>query len=100
MANRWLALPSEPRDKVKHDILTTLTSPAQRAGSVAAQVVAAIATVEIPHGQWADVVSILLKFMDNADNTNLRIATLQSIGFICESIVRVLLCDLIVHELI
>ena len=87
LANRWLALPSEPRDKVKHDVLTTLSSPVQRAGSVAAQVVAAIAAVEIPHEQWPDVVGILLKFMDNADNTNLRIATLQSIGFICESIV-------------
>lgn len=55
---------------------------------MAAQVVAAIAAVEIPAEQWPDCVSILLKFMDNADNTNLRIATLQAIGFICESIVR------------
>ena len=99
LAKRWLALPSEPRDKVKHVILTILSSPVQRAGSVAAQVVAAIATVETPHGQWADVVSILRKFMDSTDNTILRIATLQSIGFICESNVRVILHALVVYEL-
>lgn len=88
LANRWLALNPESRDKAKHDALTALSSPVQRAGGVAAQVVAAIAAVELPAEQWPDAVSILLKFMDNADNTNLRIATLQAIGFICESIVR------------
>ena len=86
-------------NKFKRDVLIKSSSPVQRAGSVAVQVGAAIATVEIPHGQWADVVSILLKFMANANNANLRIATLQSIIFIREGIVRVLLSDVMVLEL-
>ena len=68
--------------------MTALGSATQRAGSAAAQVVAAIAAVELPHYQWTEVIEILLRFMDNAENTNLRIATLQAIGYLCESIVR------------
>lgn len=65
----------------------TLSSSIQKAGSVAAQVVAAIASVELPAALWPDLIEILLRFMDNTENVNLRIATLQTIGYICESIV-------------
>ena len=63
-----------------------LASPAAKVGTVAAQVVSAIASVELPMGQWMDVVGILLGFVSDQSNGNLRIATLQAIGFICESI--------------
>ena len=65
----------------------TLGSTSTKAGSVAAQVVAAIAAVELPNNQWPEVIGILLGFMNNTENTNLRIATLQTIGYICETIV-------------
>ena len=53
---------------------------------------AAIATVELPNGQWPELVELLLSFMGQS-NVNLRVATLQAIGFICESIVCPLLLD-------
>lgn len=65
-----------------------LGSPVSRVGTVAAQVVSAIAAVELPQGHWSEVIEILLGFVNNQANTNLRVATLQAIGFICESIVR------------
>ena len=65
----------------------TLASRSQRAGNFASQVIAAIAGVELPQGQWQDLIEILLRFVNNADNVNLRIATLQTIGYICEVIV-------------
>lgn len=64
-----------------------LASATQKAGAVAAQVVSAIASVELPNGQWPEVIEILLNFMNNTDNVNLRISTLQAIGYICETIV-------------
>ncbi|ETW79902.1 hypothetical protein HETIRDRAFT_459766 [Heterobasidion irregulare TC 32-1] len=85
-SNRWLALDSDTRAKIKQDVLMTLHSPVQKAGGVAAQCVAAIATVELPQGQWPELIEILLGFVNNAANTPLRIATLNSIGYICESI--------------
>lgn len=85
-ANRWLALPPEPKNKVKQEALMTLGSSQSKAGSVAAQVVSAIAAVELPNNQWTELIELLLRAMDNAENTNLRIATLRTIGYICETI--------------
>lgn len=51
---------------------------------------AAIAAVELPVGQWMDVIETLLGFMNDQANTPVRVATLQAIGYICESIVRFL----------
>ena len=72
-----------------------LASSAGKVGTVAAQVVSAIASVELPMGQWLDVVTILLGFVSDPANIQLRVATLQTIGFICESLqsVRPLPCS-------
>ncbi|KAJ7016411.1 hypothetical protein C8F04DRAFT_877586, partial [Mycena alexandri] len=45
------------------------------------QLVAAVATVELPVGHWGNLIKILLGFIDTL---NLRIATLQTI-VICDS---------------
>ena len=63
-----------------------LASTSGKVGTVAAQVVSAIASVELPNGQCMDVVGILLGFVSDPANVNLRVATLQAIGFICESL--------------
>jgi cytolysin (calcineurin-like family phosphatase) len=89
-ALRWQNTPEEYKAKVKQDVLTALASQTSRVGAVAAQVLAAIAAIELPHQQWPDLINLLLAFVNNADNVNLRIATLQSIGYICETIVGTL----------
>ncbi|OSD03642.1 ARM repeat-containing protein [Trametes coccinea BRFM310] len=85
-ANRWLALDDGTRNKVKQDALMALASTAGKVGTVAAQVVSAIAAVELPQGQWMDVITILLGFVSEQSSSNLRVATLQAIGFICEAL--------------
>ncbi|KAG6370364.1 armadillo-type protein [Boletus reticuloceps] len=85
-ANRWLAFDAVVKNKIKQETLVTLASPVVKAGSFAAQVVAAIAAVELPHDQWPDLIELLLGFVNNSTNANLKIATLQTIGYICESI--------------
>ena len=65
----------------------TLGSGQQRAGGVAAQVVAAIAAVELPNAEWMELIEILLQFMNNSENVNMRIATLQTNKFFEEIIV-------------
>ena len=74
----------------------TLGSGQQRAGGVAAQVVAAIAAVELPNAEWMELIEILLQFMNNSENVNMRIATLQTIGYICETIVSSLFTSRII----
>lgn len=68
--------------------MMALGSTNPKIGTVAAQVVSAIAAVELPHSQWSELIEILLGFVNNQSNTNMRVATLQAIGFICETIVR------------
>ncbi|KAF5352963.1 hypothetical protein D9758_007879 [Tetrapyrgos nigripes] len=85
-SNRWLNLNADAKNKIKQDTLVTLGSAQQKAGTFASQVVAAIAAVELPQGQWENLIEILLGFVNNQENTNLKISTLQTIGFICESI--------------
>ena len=87
-STRWLALPADTRAHVKQEAMTTLGSAQSKAGSVAAQVVSAIASVELPTGQWPEVIELLLRFAQSADNNvNLKVATFQAIGYICETIV-------------
>jgi importin subunit beta-1 len=74
---------------VKTDSLSALSSPTSRVGAVAAQVVAAIAAIELPQGQWPDLITNLLGAVNTGD-LNTKVATLQCIGFICETIVRAL----------
>ncbi|GJE92935.1 ARM repeat-containing protein [Phanerochaete sordida] len=85
-SNRWLALDAGVRTQIKQKALQALASPNSRVGQVGAQFVAAIAAVELPMGQWNDLIEILLGFMNDQANTPLRVATLQTIGYICESI--------------
>ncbi|KIP03461.1 hypothetical protein PHLGIDRAFT_130117 [Phlebiopsis gigantea 11061_1 CR5-6] len=85
-STRWLQLDANTRNQIKAQALRALASTNSRVGQVAAQFVAAIAAVELPIGQWMDVIETLLGFMNEQANTPLRVATLQAIGYICESI--------------
>lgn len=88
--DKWLRLDVGTKGKIKQDVLMTLASPNPKAGHVAAQVVSAIAAIDLPANQWPELVELMLSFVNNSDNTNLRISTLQAIGFICDNIVRTL----------
>lgn len=83
---RWTNLPQASRDDIKQKVLSTLGSQEHRAGTAAAQVIAAIAAIELPVGLWNELISQLLGAMGDASNMRLRQAALQAIGFTCEGI--------------
>ncbi|KAI5996408.1 hypothetical protein EDD15DRAFT_2419234 [Pisolithus albus] len=72
---RRLSLDNDTKAKIKQEVLVTLASPLLGAGGFA-QVVTAIASIVFPHDQWPDLIKLvlLLSFMNNLTNTNLRIA--------------------------
>ena len=90
-AERWTLLPAEARDQVKSKVLMTLSSSESRAGTVAAQVTAAVAAIELPRGMWPDLVSQLLAAIGDLTNPRQRQAALQAIGFTCEVVDPVVL---------
>ncbi|KAJ1971490.1 karyopherin Kap95 [Dimargaris xerosporica] len=85
MAKQWMSIEAATKQQVKQATLQTLASSDLRAGTAAAQVVAAIAGIELPLQEWGDLIKNLLSFMET-DNTNLKQSTLQAIGFVCETI--------------
>jgi hypothetical protein len=90
-AARWKSTVDDAtRLKAKGDVVATLASADSRARHVAAQAVAAIAAIELPFGLWNDLIAQLLALVSQPENPGLRQATLQAIGFICETIVGVL----------
>jgi importin subunit beta-1 len=62
-----------------------LASPSP-ARHTAAQVIAKVAHIELPRNLWPELVQQLLANMQTNDD-NLKQATLQALGYICEEIV-------------
>jgi importin subunit beta-1 len=84
-SERWFKLTMEARNDIKQKVFATLASQDSKAGQSSAQVLASIAAVELPLGQSHDMIGQLLSQMGDVNNINLRRATLQAIGFICET---------------
>jgi importin subunit beta-1 len=87
LSERFLALPPDATAPFKQSLLSTLGSPNLQVGGVAAQCVSAVAAIELPAQRWPELIQNLLEFVGNAENTGLRINTLQAVGYVCEVIV-------------
>jgi len=83
---RWLALPEETRTYIKLNIVATLGTEASRPSS-SAQCVAHVAVIELPTGQWTDLIAKLVENVVGPNSTEMmREATLEAIGYICMDI--------------
>jgi len=86
LINKWLQqLDANLKSQIKQATLSTLAAPAREARATAAQVIAKIAHIEVPRGLWPELINHLLNNMQN-ENENLRQATLECLGYICEEI--------------
>ncbi|EIM24156.1 ARM repeat-containing protein [Wallemia mellicola] len=83
-AQRWLALDPGHRTQIKQIVLAALSTKA--IGAAAAQVVSAVAAIELPHDQWPELVPTLLSNVTDASDEAKRMTTLVAIGFVCESV--------------
>eukprot|EP01122_Echinamoeba_exundans_P016333 TRINITY_DN8245_c0_g1_i1.p1 TRINITY_DN8245_c0_g1~~TRINITY_DN8245_c0_g1_i1.p1 ORF type:complete len:873 (+),score=280.05 TRINITY_DN8245_c0_g1_i1:3036-5654(+) len=87
LVQRWSGLPPVVRDIIKTALIGTLRSQAPEIRDAAAQIIGKIAEIEIPHNQWPRLIPDLLANMTNEGvPAELREATLQSLGYICENI--------------
>ncbi|KAI1343356.1 ARM repeat-containing protein [Xylariaceae sp. FL0016] len=82
---KWLQqTDQETKTRVKQLTLQTLSSQNAQAGQAAAQVIAAIATIELPREQWPDLMQILVQNVSGGE-PHQKQASLTCIGYICES---------------
>lgn len=87
LAKQWLAIDISCKSQVKDFLLRTLASPVPEARHTSAQVIAKIASIEIPQKQWPDLIRSLLNNMTQQDSlAALKQATLETLGYVCEEI--------------
>lgn len=88
-AARWKAIPADDRQKAKDVLVRCLGDSDRAVRQVAGQGIAAIGAVELPAGMWPNLIVQLLQIVNTPSNgVVLRQATLQAIGYLCESTVR------------
>lgn len=81
---RWLQhVEVGTKASVRQLALQTLASKDTRAGQAAAQFIASIAAIDIPRNQWQELMPALVENVGEGQD-HLKMASLQTIGFICE----------------
>lgn len=85
LVKKWLSLDVNVKQQIKLGILKTLGSPSD-ARHTAAQVISKVALIELPKNMWPELVHQLLNNMQ-ANDDNLKQATLEAIGYVAEEIV-------------
>lgn len=67
-------------------MLSTLITPSAVVRRQVASAIAAIAAIEVPRGEWLEIIKNLA---DNSahENIEIRHASLETLGFICEELV-------------
>lgn len=82
---KWLQqTDQDTKTRVKELALQTLASNNAQAGQAAAQVVASIASIELPRAQWEDLMGSLVRNVSEG-TPHQKQSSLTTIGFICES---------------
>ncbi|KAJ3044887.1 karyopherin beta [Rhizophlyctis rosea] len=88
LSMRWQHVDPGTRNQIKNLVLSTLASPNSAAANTAGQVITAIAEIDLPTQQWPDLITTLLQNVTGpaSADVNLKRATLQTFGYICEAI--------------
>ncbi|KAK5654397.1 hypothetical protein OQA88_7307 [Cercophora sp. LCS_1] len=87
----------DTKNRVKQLALETLSSNNTQAGQATAQVIASIASIELPRNQWPDLMHVLVKNVSEG-GPHQKQASLTTIGFICESQDQDLRASLVSHS--
>ncbi|KAJ3130159.1 karyopherin beta [Nowakowskiella sp. JEL0407] len=84
---KWRELDFTFKTSIKNALLSILATPAKQVALTVAQIITTIAIIELPNGEWPDLIDSLLNNIDVvAQNNSLKEATLNTIGYICESL--------------
>lgn len=81
----WLQLEPFFKNNMKEAILSSLASQSSSVRTQIASLVSAIAAIEIPRGEWLDLISNLCNNAGHSEH-HIKLASLQTLGFICEEL--------------
>ncbi|KAK5636156.1 hypothetical protein RRF57_011868 [Xylaria bambusicola] len=95
---KWLQqTDQETKNRVKALALQTLSSSNSQAGNAAAQVIASVASLELPRDQWPELMGTLVQNVSNGA-PHQKQASLTCIGYICDSQDAELRTALVAHS--
>ncbi|KAJ2971353.1 hypothetical protein NUW58_g9440 [Xylaria curta] len=95
---KWLQqTDQETKNRVKALALQTLSSSNAQAGNAAAQVIASVASLELPREQWPELMGTLVQNVSNGA-PHQKQASLTCIGYICDSQDAELRTALVAHS--
>ncbi|OAY74326.1 Importin subunit beta-1 [Ananas comosus] len=87
LAQKWISVDLTIKFQVKESLLKTLGSSVSEARRTSSQVIAKVASIEIPRREWQDLIAKLLNNMTQKDSLpSLKEATLETLGYVCEEI--------------
>lgn len=87
LVQQWLGIDISIKSQIKGLLLNTLGSAVHEARHTASQVIAKVASIEIPLKAWPELVGTLLINMTQQDRpASLKQATLATLGYVCEEI--------------
>jgi importin subunit beta-1 len=81
---RWVAVDPATRVGVKQGVGQALASQDKNVATAAAQIIAKIGLIEVPRGEWNDLIDTLIT-MSNSQETS-KLAALQALGYLCEEL--------------
>ena len=82
---RWILLPTDVKAKIKQTALRALRTTDDRVAASAAQLVAAIADIELPRTEWPELIPTIIENTKPDNTVNVKRASHLAIGYICES---------------
>ncbi|QPG72827.1 hypothetical protein FOA43_000129 [Brettanomyces nanus] len=82
---RWVQIDAETKQHIKDIALNTLLSQTDRVANQAAQLVAAIADIELPRDEWPQLMHVIVDNTKSDRPVNVKRASLLTIGYICET---------------
>lgn len=87
LIQNWVAVDPTVKSQIKELLLWTLGSSIPEVGHTSSQVIAKIASIEIPKKEWLDIIGRLLSNMTQPESSaHLKQATLETLGYVCEEI--------------
>ncbi|KAI3963541.1 hypothetical protein MKW92_025741 [Papaver armeniacum] len=87
LVQQWVAIDGGVKGQIKEMLLRTLASGVTEARHTASQVIAKIASIEIPRKEWPNLIASLLSNMTQQESpATLKQATLETLGYVCEEI--------------
>lgn len=83
LEEKWKQLPANVRSQVKQEVLLTLGSSNHDVRAVVANIIGSLSRIELPAGEWPDLISILVAAVDSGSEQHQE-AALTAIGYVCE----------------